>query len=148
MNATTIQAGRRPLPPRMRSEQEQDAYKRGFERGFNCASWQNLPEVGEEIWTDGEGEITVDEDNQWDVVQSPLHTRANRMIASSAPFEFTAHEFNESEDADESLGSIRLRHMRRYHGQHRRKKGRLMLAEQNRAGYIAFLTMTVLRKGW
>jgi hypothetical protein len=81
------------------TEAEQDAYKRGFDRGFSCASWQNLPEVGEEIWTDGEGEITVDEENAWDVVQSLAYAGESNDRQFS-PFEFTAHEFNESEDAD------------------------------------------------
>lgn len=99
MNRATIQQAEETAA-KYETEQEQDAYKRGFERGFNVASWQNLPEVGEEIWTDGDGKVTVDEDNQWDVVQS-LAYEGESNDRQFSPFEFTAHEFNESEDSDE-----------------------------------------------
>jgi hypothetical protein len=81
------------------SEQEKDAYFRGFDRGFSCASWQNLPEPGEELWTESDGDILVSEDNQWDVVQSLAYAGESNDRQFS-PFEFTAHEFNESDDSD------------------------------------------------
>ncbi len=80
-------------------EAEQDAYLRGFDRGFNCASWQNLPEPGETFWIDGEGRVEADEDNLWDVVQSLAYAGESN-DRSYSPFEFTAKEFNDSEDSE------------------------------------------------
>jgi hypothetical protein len=76
-----------------------DAYERGFDRGYTCASWQNLPEVGERFWLDGEGRIEVDEDNQWDVVQS-LAYEGESNDRQYSPFEFTSSEFNKARNSD------------------------------------------------
>jgi hypothetical protein len=76
-----------------------DAYERGFERGYNCASWQDLPEVGTELFLDGEGGVTVDEDNQWDVVQSLAYESESNDRCYS-PFEFTASEFNKARNSE------------------------------------------------
>jgi hypothetical protein len=76
-----------------------DAYQRGFERGFNCASWQDLPEIGHTLWLDGEGRITVDEDNQWDTVQS-LAYEGESNARQYSPFECTASEFNKARNAE------------------------------------------------
>lgn len=80
-------------------ETESDAYLRGFDRGYNVASWQDLPEVGSALYIDGEGKITVDADNLWDTM-SQLAYAGESHDRDFSPFEFTAHEFNESEDAD------------------------------------------------
>jgi hypothetical protein len=76
-----------------------DAYERGFERGYNCASWQDLPEIGHTLWLESEGRITVDEDNQWDVVQS-LAFEAESNDRQYSPFEFTASEFNKARNSE------------------------------------------------
>jgi hypothetical protein len=76
-----------------------DAYERGFERGFNCASWQDLPEVGAKLWLDGEGRVTVDEANQWDVLQSLAYEGESNDRCYS-PFEFTASEFNKARNSE------------------------------------------------
>jgi len=76
-----------------------DAYERGFERGFNCASWQDLPEIGISLFTDSDGRITVDEDNQWDVVQSLAYESESNDRCYS-PFEFTASEFNKARNSE------------------------------------------------
>lgn len=81
------------------SEGERDAYLSGFDRGFNAASWQDLPEIGSQLWTDTDGKVTVTEDNQWDVVQS-LASEAEGNDRQFTPFEFTAKEFNDSEDSE------------------------------------------------
>ncbi len=75
------------------------AYGRGFERGYNCASWVNLPEVGEVVRTDSDGTVTIDEDNQWDVVSSLAHESESN-DRDFSPFEFTASEFNKSRNSD------------------------------------------------
>jgi hypothetical protein len=84
------------------TEAQQDAYLRGFDRGFNCASWQDLPEIGSKVRTESDGRVTVSEDNQWDVVQSAAYESESNDRQYS-PFEFTASEFNESEDESDEL---------------------------------------------
>jgi hypothetical protein len=76
-----------------------DAYARGFERGYNCASWQDLPEIGETVRTDSDGRVTVDESNQWDVVSS-LAYESESNGRDFSPFEFTAHEFNMARNSE------------------------------------------------
>lgn len=76
-----------------------DAYERGFERGFNCASWQNLPEIGTKLFLDSEGRITVDEDNQWGIVTSLAYESESNDRCYS-PFEFTASEFNKARNSE------------------------------------------------
>ena len=76
-----------------------DAYERGFERGYNCASWIDVPEVGSVIWTDSDGRVTIDEDNQWDVVSSLAYENESNDREFS-PFEFTASEFNKARNSD------------------------------------------------
>jgi hypothetical protein len=76
-----------------------DAYDRGFVRGYSCASWQDLPELGQSVFTDSDGRQTVDEDNQWDIVQS-LAYESESNDRSYSPFEFTASEFNKARNAD------------------------------------------------
>lgn len=90
-----------------KTEQEQDAYERGFDRGYSCASWQNLPDVGETIWTDGDGKVKVTVDNAWDIVSS-LAYMGESNDRSYSPFEFTAKEFNDAEESEalwEAFGS-------------------------------------------
>ena len=79
----------------------EDAYLRGFDRGYNCASWQDLPEIGDSIWTDSDGRVTVDDDNMWDVVQSLAYT-AELGDRDFSPFEFTAAEFNRADGEEDS----------------------------------------------
>lgn len=89
--ATITQA--KATAAKLSTEVEQDAYLRGFDRGFSCASWQNLPEEGDEIYLEDEGSVTVDEGNQWDVAQSLAYAGESNDRQFS-PFEFTAQEFN------------------------------------------------------
>ena len=87
------------IPKQFRTPTTKDAYQRGFDRGFNCASWQNLPEIGAKLFLDSEGRITVDEDNQWDVVQS-LAYESESNDRQYSPFEFTASEFNKARNSE------------------------------------------------
>ena len=79
----------------------EDAYLKGFDRGFNCASWQDLPEVDSVVRTDSDGRVTVDEGNMWDVVQS-LAYESESNDRQFSPFEFTAAEFNVADEDEES----------------------------------------------
>ena len=76
-----------------------DAYERGFDRGFCCASWQDMPELGAKLFFDSEGRITVTEDNQWEVVQS-LAYEGESNDRQFSPFEFTASEFNKARNSE------------------------------------------------
>lgn len=83
---------------------KREAYKLGHQRGWNIASWQDMPEIGETLprhidWV-GVGTIETVEDQ----------IEAFEMICSEAesndrcytPFEFTAKEINDhGERADE-----------------------------------------------
>src|SRR5690349_1440955 len=75
-----------------------DAYTRGWMYGHGIAC-HNVPELGETLWIDGMGRVTVDEENIREVHQN-LCFSAEDNSRSYSPFEFTAHEFNSSEDAD------------------------------------------------
>ena len=83
-------------------ESVQDAYLRGFERGYNCASWQDLPEIGTQVWTESDGKVTVDADNMWDVVASCAY-ESESGDRQFSPFEFTASEFNGDEENSDEL---------------------------------------------
>jgi hypothetical protein len=73
-----------------------DAYRRGWSHGHGIAC-HNVPDIGARLWVDDWGRvITVDEDNIREVHQS-LSFSAEANSRSYSPFEFTAHEFNESE---------------------------------------------------
>ena len=98
--ATQTQA--KQIAAKYETENTQDAYLRGFDRGYNCAYWQDLPELGVTVWTESDGKIVVDEENQWDVVQDAAFD-AEQNSRQFSPFEFTAAEFNSSEDDSEEL---------------------------------------------
>lgn len=87
------------VPKQFKTPTTRDAYERGYDRGFNVASWQDLPEVGESIYIDGEGRITVDDENQWDVV-SQLAYAGESNDRQYSPFEFTASEFNKARNSE------------------------------------------------
>ncbi len=72
-----------------------DAYRRGWNHGHGIAC-HNVPDIGARLWVDDLGRVTVDEDNIREVHQS-LCFSAEANLRSYSPFEFTAHEFNESE---------------------------------------------------
>lgn len=99
MKQSTIKEAKQKAK-RYETEAEQDAYLRGFERGFNCASWQDLPEIGDVVRTEADGKVTVDEDNQWDVV-ADLAFDGESNSRQFSPFEFTASEFNAADEDKE-----------------------------------------------
>ena len=80
-------------------EEIADAYLGGFDRGYNCASWQDMPELGSTVRTDSDGLIEVDADNLWDIVQS-LAFMGESNDRDYSPFEFTASAFNRSDDSE------------------------------------------------
>jgi hypothetical protein len=68
------------------------AYLLGWNHGHGIAC-HNVPSIGEKLWLESEGHITVDADNIADVHASVCHEAADNSRCYS-PFEFIAHEFN------------------------------------------------------
>lgn len=78
---------------------EKEAYVSGRNHGHGLAC-HNVPRLGDKLWLADLGRVTVDADNIREVHQSAcFHAEANARQYS--PFEFTAHAFNESENAEE-----------------------------------------------
>lgn len=79
-----------------------EAYKLGYERGWDVASWTDMPEIGNTLprhvdWQ-GIGTIESVEDqlDAWAMMCSEAESDAR----SYSPFEHTAHEINESRDPE------------------------------------------------
>ncbi len=66
-----------------------DAYERGFDRGYTCASWQDLPSDSD----------VDDGDSHWDTVQFQAY-EAESNDRDFSPFEFTASEFNKARNSE------------------------------------------------
>jgi hypothetical protein len=76
---------------------KQEIYKAGFNRGFNIASWVDMPEIGSSIdkYIDWQGlGSTVTEENLADYMET-LAFESESMNREYSPFEFTAHDLNE-----------------------------------------------------
>lgn len=79
-----------------------DIYLAGYSRGWNCASWQDIPEIGSTVRTDSDGEVEIeDENNQADVMAS-LASESESANRDFSPFEFTAKELNDREDSEDA----------------------------------------------
>lgn len=76
-----------------------DAYRRGWNHGHGIAC-HNVPSLGDKLFTDDLGRVTVDAENIREVHASLCYA-AESNSRQYSPFEFTAHEFNESEYADD-----------------------------------------------
>lgn len=65
----------------------------GYDRGYSVATIIDWPEIGEEVLTEADGKIVVEEDNFEDVFLSICYDAesGNRQFS---PFEFTARELN------------------------------------------------------
>jgi hypothetical protein len=74
------------------------AYAMGWNRGHGIAC-HNVPSIGEVYWTQSMGKVKADADNVRDIHQSACF-EAESQGRDYSPFEFIAHEFNESDDAD------------------------------------------------
>ena len=80
-----------------------EAKENGFIRGTNIASWVDIPEIGMKLpnhidWV-GIGEIENEQD-QMDAMEL-MASESESNDRSFTPFEHTAHEINEHENADE-----------------------------------------------
>ena len=82
-----------------------EAKENGFIRGSNIASWVDIPEIGMKLpnhidWV-GIGEIENEQDQMYAMELMASESESNDR--SFTPFEHTAHEINEHENADELL---------------------------------------------
>jgi hypothetical protein len=78
-----------------------DAYSRGWNHGHGFAC-HNVPRLGDTLWIDSLGKITIDAENIREAHQS-ICFEAESNSRSYSPFEFTANEFNENEELSEEL---------------------------------------------
>lgn len=75
---------------------KREIYQTGYNRGWNVATWQDMPKIGDSIPKnmDWVGYGTVDRDNQIEV-WSMFCSEAESRDRDFSPFEFTAHNLNE-----------------------------------------------------
>lgn len=76
-----------------------DAYRRGWSHGHGIAC-HNVPKLGQRVFTESMGRVTIDADNIREVHSDACFEAASNS-RSYSPFELTAHEFNESEYSDD-----------------------------------------------
>lgn len=76
-----------------------NAYARGWKHGHGIAC-HNVPKMGQKLFTDGLGRVTVTPENIREVHESCCY-EAEINSRDFSPFEFTAHEFNSLGDDDE-----------------------------------------------
>lgn len=76
----------------------------GIKRGYNVASWQDLPEIGDTLPRDVDwvGIGTVDDVNDAAEAFGMLAHAAEEHDRCFSPFEFTAKEINDRDDADDA----------------------------------------------
>ena len=77
-------------------ESVKSAYVRGLRSGHGIAC-HNVPTLGDKVFSDALGRVTVDADNIREVHESACF-EAESSSRDFSPFEFTAHEFNEAGD--------------------------------------------------
>lgn len=94
----------KPTIPAAYAGELSEIYLSGFERGYNAASWQDIPEIGstlsKSVDYQGIGEIESTHD-QADALQM-LASESESNSRDFSPFEFTAHDLNEREDSEDA----------------------------------------------
>jgi hypothetical protein len=86
------------IPSQFAAEHLTDAYKRGWNQGHGIAC-HNVPTLGEKVWSDSLGKVTIDAENIREVHADNCY-RAEENSRSYSPFEFTASEFNKADTTD------------------------------------------------
>jgi hypothetical protein len=79
------------------------AYRRGWNNGHGIAC-HNVPEIGERIWSESLGRVTVDADNIREVHESVCF-EVEMSSRDFSPFEFLAHDLNELGEGSEDSPS-------------------------------------------
>lgn len=81
---------------------KKEAFRLGYERGWNGASWQDMPAIGDTLPRDldwqgiGTIETVADQIDAWEIMCAEAESQSRDF----SPFEFTAHAINESRDPD------------------------------------------------
>lgn len=80
-----------------------DIYLAGYSRGWNCASWQDIPDIGIKLPSHVDYQVgkISDASDQADALQM-LASEAESNGRDFSPFDFTAHELNEREDSEDA----------------------------------------------
>ena len=81
-----------------KTESEREAFEAGYDHAHGIAC-HNVPQIGAEIFLDGEGRITVDADNIADVHVS-LCYEAEMNARCFSPWEYTAAKINDLGDGE------------------------------------------------
>lgn len=76
-------------------------YEEGKTRGYNIATWQELPTVGVEYFTDSQGRITVEDEVSASEVFMEWCYNAESNSRQFSPFEYTAKAINDKPNAEE-----------------------------------------------
>lgn len=76
-------------------------FEEGKTRGYNVATWQELPTAGVEYFTDSQGRITVEDEVSAHEVFMDWCFNAEGNSRQYSPFEFTAEAINEKPNAEE-----------------------------------------------
>ena len=76
--------------------EKNEAYRAGRHQGHGLAC-HNVPRLGDKLWLDDMGRVTVDAGNIREIHQS-LCFAAEMGARDYSPWEFTAHAINESDD--------------------------------------------------
>lgn len=79
-----------------------EIYLAGYSRGWNCASWQDIPGIGSTVHTDADGKVEVEDENDQADAMSSLAFEAESNGRDFSPFEFTAKELNDREDSEDA----------------------------------------------
>jgi hypothetical protein len=85
---------------RRTSMTKREIYLMGYNRGWDVATWQDMPAIGDNVPKDIDwiGCGTVDRENQIDVWHMYV-SEAESRDRDFSPWEFTAHALNEIADA-------------------------------------------------
>lgn len=81
------------VPAEFTAEDTQSAYRRGWNHGHGIAR-HNMPSLGDKVYSDSLGRVTVDAENIREVHADNCYQAADNS-RSYSPFEFTAKEFND-----------------------------------------------------
>lgn len=87
------------IPHAYTREDLADACRRGWNHGHGIAC-HNVPNLGDKIFSENLGRVTVDEENIREVHADNCYS-AESNSRQYSPFEFTAHKFNSAEEGED-----------------------------------------------
>lgn len=77
-----------------------EAFDAGYERGWNFASWTEVPEIGQEVWTGADGRIKIGTHADRLEVWAQIARECERHDWYNSPFEHTAYSLNSARNSD------------------------------------------------